>query len=303
MIRSKSEADIFPTTPGTPSSLGPQRPSAAHHRSSRIRRKPVPSVMGSAEFGSLSIDTSCASQNSLGSAPLSAPASRSQRRSHADLVAFLDEAPLSPPLRPRGPSVSSLSAMSMLSAASQSRPYTLPVDAPLKHGSTPPPSPPGTHSPPGSRHRHNGSAHSHPTSVTSHSPFFGGLPRYSTLELAAATDRTRREHPTLAFRVDPDMRERLPRYKVNPRTEPITLAAKLWKWGFFFFPFWFIGMFILWSPLRYEDNDRDPEKKQTEQLSITELKYARRCAVACAVLGAIAAILIIVLCAVLIPRK
>ncbi|BEI87764.1 uncharacterized protein CcaverHIS019_0104820 [Cutaneotrichosporon cavernicola] len=303
MMRSKSEADIFPTpntpgTPGTPRTPGPQRPPTAHLRASKGRRKPVPSVLGS-DFGSLSIDTS--SHNSHGSAPRSPPPSH---RSHAELVAFLDDGPLPLPQRPRGPSLSSLSAMSTLSAASQSRPYTLPVDPPLHRGLTPPPSPPGTPTPPTSHHRHNGSAHSHPTSATSYSSFFGGLPRYSTLELTAATDRSESRQPALAFGADPDMRERLPRYEAKPRTETITLAATLWQWGFFFFPFWFIGMFILWSPLEYQDNNLDPEKKQTvqEMLSITELKYARRCAIACAVVGAIAAIVTIVLCAVLIPK-
>jgi hypothetical protein len=214
-------------------------------------------MLDSDEFGQLgaahSIDTSCASHNSLGSAPLSAPSNSNpstlshrsqnpQRRANADLMAFLDDGPLPPPQRPRGPSVSSLSAMSMLSATSQTRPYTLPVDPPLHRGSTPPPSPPATPTPPSSSyHRHNGSAHSHPASTHSQAPFFGGLPRYSTVELNA-TARSGSGLREPAFSAEPDTH--LPRYETKPRTEPITLAATLWRWGFFFFPFWFIGMFM-----------------------------------------------------------
>lgn len=285
MVRSKSVPDIpsspTPGTPRTPGTPTVQRPATAHLSGSRGRRKPVPSMLeGADEFGNLSnlsIDTKVASQNSLGSAPLSGgsrnvtpitstpalqqlvpQAQQQQRRvsrGASDLVAFLDDGPLPPPQRPRGPSVSSMSAMSMLSAASQSRPYTLPVDPPAhQHGDTPPPSPPSTPTPPGSSyHRHNGSQNSHPASATasinSHAPFFGGLPRYSTVELQASVNGDGSLHrdtstPALAFGVEPDMQERLPRYEQKPRTEPITLAASLWRWGFFFFPFWIIGMFM-----------------------------------------------------------
>lgn len=263
-------------TPGTPDTPTVQRPALAQVRGSRGRRKPVPSMLdGSDEFGSLSIDTNVATQNSLGSAPLSGggngnmtPANMTPSRHSiqptpcrpsTDPMALLDDdAPLPVPQRPRGQSESSLSVMSMLSAASQSRPYILPVDPPHHRGSTPPPSPPVSPTPPGSScHHHTGSQNSHPAStansINSHAPFFSGLPRYSTFELHAATDgslrgdRSRscsRDTPALAFGVEPDMHERLPRYENKPRTEPLTLAATLWKWGFFFPPFWFIGMFM-----------------------------------------------------------
>ncbi|CAK9779601.1 unnamed protein product [Cutaneotrichosporon oleaginosum] len=296
MMRSKSETDILSPPPASP-----QRPATAHLRASRGRRKPVPSMLD-ADFGhALSIDTSCGSA----SAPLSAPPGASTKRParrNAELMAFLDDGPLPPPPpRPRGPSVSSMSALSTLSAASQTRPYTLPVDPP-RRGGTPPPSPPVTPTPPSSYHRHNGSAHSHP-STHSHAPFFGGLPRYSTVELVSDASRSAsRSQPSLAVG-EPDTRERLPRYEATH--EPITLAATLWRWGFFFPPFWVIGMFILWSPLKYDGADEEKKQTVVEMLSIvreTELKYARRCAIACAVLAGIAVILVIVLCAVLVPK-
>ncbi|KAG6806475.1 hypothetical protein H0H92_011185 [Tricholoma furcatifolium] len=41
--------------------------------------------------------------------------------------------------------------------------------------------------------------------------------------------------------------------------EPVTLAKYLFKFGFLFPPFWVLGAWILWSPLRAPSSDADSE--------------------------------------------
>ncbi|KAJ7650728.1 hypothetical protein FB45DRAFT_731590 [Roridomyces roridus] len=70
-------------------------------------------------------------------------------------------------------------------------------------------------------------------------------------------------------------------------TEPATLAMYLFKFGFLFPPFWLVGVFILFSPLRAPNTITPgawlPEKTETERVLIlrrlrtVELKWARRC--------------------------
>ncbi|WVO20058.1 uncharacterized protein IAS62_001348 [Cryptococcus decagattii] len=81
----------------------------------------------------------------------------------------------------------------------------------------------------------------------------------------------------------PMMTEQLPAYSKTSTEEPNTLAKALWKWGFLCPLLWFIGMTILWIPLKSTEEEHDPEKAQKlEEMIVilrkTELKYARRCA-------------------------
>ncbi|KAL0252475.1 hypothetical protein I308_101867 [Cryptococcus tetragattii IND107] len=81
----------------------------------------------------------------------------------------------------------------------------------------------------------------------------------------------------------PMMTEELPAYSKTSTEEPNTLAKALWKWGFLCPLLWFIGMTILWIPLKSTEEEHDPEKAQKlEEMIVilrkTELKYARRCA-------------------------
>jgi len=64
--------------------------------------------------------------------------------------------------------------------------------------------------------------------------------------------------------------------------ETPTLARMLFKYGFFFFPFWLAGIYILCSPLRstpdWEAGKTEAEKaQQLRLLREIELKWARRC--------------------------
>ncbi|CAK5268821.1 unnamed protein product [Mycena citricolor] len=83
-----------------------------------------------------------------------------------------------------------------------------------------------------------------------------------------------------------------PEYTVRAK-EPVTLAMYLFKFGFLFPPFWIMGVFILFSPLRappptsVSDSDVEcawlPEKTDAERqviierLRVAELKWAKRC--------------------------
>ncbi|KAF8912153.1 hypothetical protein CPB84DRAFT_1812276 [Gymnopilus junonius] len=92
----------------------------------------------------------------------------------------------------------------------------------------------------------------------------------------------------------------LPGYSVRA-PEPVTLAMYLFFFGFLFPPFWAFGAFILFSPLREppsttEDNTPAwmPEKTEEERKQIiatlraVELKWAKRCLCALAVLTMLA---------------
>ncbi|OXC70183.1 hypothetical protein AYX13_01092 [Cryptococcus neoformans] len=83
--------------------------------------------------------------------------------------------------------------------------------------------------------------------------------------------------------ISPMMSEELPTYSKTSKEEPNTLAKVLWKWGFLCPLLWFIGMIIMWIPLKSTEEEHDPEKAQKlEEMIVilrkTELKYAKRCA-------------------------
>ncbi|KAG5653014.1 hypothetical protein H0H81_002707 [Sphagnurus paluster] len=71
--------------------------------------------------------------------------------------------------------------------------------------------------------------------------------------------------------------------------EPLTLARYLFKFGFLFPPFWIMGAWILFSPLRIPSDVTDPEgqwmaeKSEIERQHIldrmrsAEIRWARRC--------------------------
>ncbi|OXM76446.1 hypothetical protein C364_05902 [Cryptococcus neoformans Bt63] len=83
--------------------------------------------------------------------------------------------------------------------------------------------------------------------------------------------------------ISPMMSEELPTYSKTSKEEPNTLAKVLWKWGFLCPLLWFIGMTLMWIPLKSTEEEHDPEKAQKlEEMIVilrkTELKYAKRCA-------------------------
>ncbi|KAG5653012.1 hypothetical protein H0H81_002705 [Sphagnurus paluster] len=70
--------------------------------------------------------------------------------------------------------------------------------------------------------------------------------------------------------------------------EPLTLARYLFKFGFLFPPFWIMGAWILWSPLRAPSDETDPEgwlpekteterKRILEEMRRVEVRWALRC--------------------------
>ncbi|KAF5332064.1 hypothetical protein D9758_016253 [Tetrapyrgos nigripes] len=87
-----------------------------------------------------------------------------------------------------------------------------------------------------------------------------------------------------------------PAYEEPPvytkKDEPLTLAMYLFKFGFLFPPFWILGAFILFSPLRAPEAVADstdapsawlPDKTEAERQAVidhmrkAELKWAWRC--------------------------
>ncbi|KAG6872245.1 hypothetical protein C0995_011594 [Termitomyces sp. Mi166 len=87
--------------------------------------------------------------------------------------------------------------------------------------------------------------------------------------------------------------------------EPVTLTKYLFKFGFLFPPFWILGAWILWSPLRAPSSDSDVEvawmadKTESERQCVigemrrAEVRWALRCLWALLILillGAVAGI-------------
>ncbi|KIR30214.1 hypothetical protein I307_00295 [Cryptococcus deuterogattii 99/473] len=70
----------------------------------------------------------------------------------------------------------------------------------------------------------------------------------------------------------PMMTEELPAYSKTNTEEPNTLAKALWKWGFLCPLLWFIGMTILWIPLKSTEEGDDPEKAQKLEEMIVILR-------------------------------
>ncbi|EAL21826.1 hypothetical protein CNBC5270 [Cryptococcus deneoformans B-3501A] len=100
----------------------------------------------------------------------------------------------------------------------------------------------------------------------------------------------------------PIMTEDLPTYSKMNTEEPNTLAKVLWKWGFLCPLLWFIGMTIMWIPLKSTEEEHDPEKAQKlEEMIVilrkTELKYAKKCAWAFSGLSITLIVLIVVVIA------
>ncbi|KIJ23350.1 hypothetical protein M422DRAFT_133104, partial [Sphaerobolus stellatus SS14] len=67
--------------------------------------------------------------------------------------------------------------------------------------------------------------------------------------------------------------------------EPLTLARMLFQYGFAFFPFWLVGIYILFSPLKMTEDwesGKTEHEKMYQYIIIrrTELKWARRCLLA-----------------------
>ncbi|TFK75034.1 hypothetical protein BDN72DRAFT_886129 [Pluteus cervinus] len=89
----------------------------------------------------------------------------------------------------------------------------------------------------------------------------------------------------------PPYAETLPSYATSQKSEPVTLARYLFKFGFLFPLFWILGAIILISPLSAPDSSDAvlswlPEKTDAERQQIikdvrkTELKWAKRCLLA-----------------------
>ncbi|KAF9049497.1 hypothetical protein BDZ89DRAFT_1057382 [Hymenopellis radicata] len=85
--------------------------------------------------------------------------------------------------------------------------------------------------------------------------------------------------------------EAMPPPQYSVKDEPVTLAMYLFKFGFLFPPFWIMGVFILFSPLRAPPvsaaaGEWLPEKTDAEKQMVidgmrrAETKWARRCLVA-----------------------
>ncbi|RDB26245.1 hypothetical protein Hypma_006426 [Hypsizygus marmoreus] len=101
--------------------------------------------------------------------------------------------------------------------------------------------------------------------------------------------------------VPPPYVDDLPPYS-RKAPEPVTLAQYLFKFGFLFPPFWIMGAWILWSPLRAPNDSSDaelgwmPEKtpaernKIIEEMRAVEVKWALRCLYALLMLVLLAAL-------------
>ncbi|KAF8528118.1 hypothetical protein BU17DRAFT_38415 [Hysterangium stoloniferum] len=81
--------------------------------------------------------------------------------------------------------------------------------------------------------------------------------------------------------------------------EPPTLARMLFLYGFIFFPFWIVGVFVLFSPLRPTEDweagkSEDEKSKLLVILRDTEKKWARRCLYAMSSLLVILALIIVI---------
>ncbi|KAL7423078.1 hypothetical protein Q5752_002377 [Cryptotrichosporon argae] len=110
--------------------------------------------------------------------------------------------------------------------------------------------------------------------------------------------RTGQSNPTFGVTLERDVPEDLPTYAEDCETEPKTLARGLWRWGFAFPLLWFIGMLILWIPLRPTDEEPGPESAQKLEEMIViiraaELRYARRCAIAFAAFSILLVVIIV----------
>ncbi|KAG6907282.1 hypothetical protein DXG01_009587 [Tephrocybe rancida] len=105
-----------------------------------------------------------------------------------------------------------------------------------------------------------------------------------------ATSRTHesRHDLSIADALPPYVEDLPPTYTLKA-PEPLTLAKYLFKFGFLFPPFWIMGAWILWSPLRAPSSDSDVEgawmadkseserQRVIEEMRKTEVRWALRC--------------------------
>ncbi|KAF5379806.1 hypothetical protein D9615_005681 [Tricholomella constricta] len=95
-------------------------------------------------------------------------------------------------------------------------------------------------------------------------------------------------HDLSVAEVPPPYVEDLPPTYARKAPEPLTLARYLFKFGFLFPPFWIMGAWILWSPLRAPSDETDPEgwmpekteaerKRIIEEMRKVEVRWALRC--------------------------
>ncbi|KAG5652180.1 hypothetical protein H0H81_005979 [Sphagnurus paluster] len=108
-----------------------------------------------------------------------------------------------------------------------------------------------------------------------------------------------RTHESRHDEVLPAYVEDLPPTYTLKAPEPLTLARYLFMFGFLFPPFWIMGAWILWSPLRAPSDETDPEawmpeKTEAERKHIlegmrrVEVRWALRCLWAIVILSLVA---------------
>jgi len=118
--------------------------------------------------------------------------------------------------------------------------------------------------------------------------FFGALP-----------SRTRtRDIPPPAYADEADA-EKLPTYSGRLDDGSDTLARYMFLYGFFFPPFWLMGIAILFSTLSvsaewHTEKSEEQRNELLAEMRKVELKWARRCLIAFMTLVAIIAIIVVV---------
>ncbi|KAG6864467.1 hypothetical protein C0991_009300 [Blastosporella zonata] len=120
-----------------------------------------------------------------------------------------------------------------------------------------------------------------PTQRNAMDDFFG-------YTLAFSRTHESRHDLSVADALPPYVEDLPPTYAVRA-PEPATLAKYLFKFGFLFPPFWIMGAWVLWSPLRAPSSDSDVEggwmadKTESERTRVieemrkTEIRWALRC--------------------------
>ncbi|KAG6914988.1 hypothetical protein DXG01_014022 [Tephrocybe rancida] len=128
--------------------------------------------------------------------------------------------------------------------------------------------------------------------------------------MAASRTHESRHELSVADALPPYVDDLPPTYAVKA-PEPVTLAKYLFKFGFLFPPFWIMGAWILWSPLRAPNSDSDTEggwmadkselerKRVIAEMRKTEVRWALRCLWALLILSLLGAIGVIAVWAVL----
>ncbi|OCF45504.1 hypothetical protein I317_00405 [Kwoniella heveanensis CBS 569] len=256
--------EVEPTTPSTPKT--PTRPRIVNRKSTvSIRRKPVPL----------------------------APEDLALESSDLGFVVHVHDEPLpatpsvSQLVTPRAPlyvATESAAASSSSSSRSPVEPprYIPPVDPPLPSTSQVPHSPAEQYDTSidftASRPPSYAGDHAHVQCVLSSPAHAAHSSQDPCVDLSGGLGGPSAGHSASYA----NMMEDLPSYAKETETEPKTLARALWRWGFVCPLLWFIGMCIMWIPLKPIEEERDPEKAQKlEEMIVilreTELKYAKKC--------------------------